>query len=648
MCGIAGLWQLDCQLGDDQGRARVKAMTDAISYRGPDGEGLWSAPERGIYLGHRRLAIVDLSPAGAQPMASAGGRYVTVFNGEIYNHVELRKALDAEAPPAWRGHSDTETMLYGFERWGIPATLERAVGMFALAVWDREGDCLWLARDRLGEKPLYVTQRGQAVAWASELGALRAGGMLRGDIDPEALASLLQHGYVAEGRSIEAGVSQLPPGHWLRIARDGTRTQQAYWRPFEAAEGPALGDAEALDELERLLRQSIGLQLMADVPVGAFLSGGVDSSLIAALGQKLCDGGLTTFTIGFDEAAYNEAPQAAAVARHLGTRHREVTVRGADALALVPRLSTMYGEPFADPSALPTALLMRAARQEVTVALSGDAGDELFGGYGRYLQYPSTYAATRRVPASLRRRLPGWLGDNGLVDAVGRTVGRPQLGDRVHKGLPLLASRDFPEFAQGFAALWRDPAELMRTPAPRRPRGYGALPGATDALQQAEAMSRHDLTGYLPDDILVKVDRAAMAASLETRTPLLDHRIVDFAFRRPMQQKIRAGRGKWLLRELLQRHVPLALVDRPKQGFSAPIGPWLRGELREWAGDLLQTSLLQRQGLLHAEPVQRCWNEHLAGHRDWSRRLWPVLMLQQWLADRDASRARPEPGAPTS
>ncbi len=643
MCGIAGLWQLDRRLDDAQGRARVVAMTDAIAHRGPDGDGVWSAPEHGVYFGHRRLAIVDLTPAGAQPMASASERYVTVYNGEVYNHRELRDALDGEAPQAWRGHSDTEALLCGFERWGVPATLERAIGMFALAVWDQQEECLWLARDRLGEKPLYLVQRGQTVGWASELGALRAGSLLTGEVDAEALAMLLHHGYVGEGRSIEAGVSQLPPGHWMRIARDGTRQQQAYWRPFEGIEDSSTSDADALDEFERLLEQSIGLQLMADVPVGAFLSGGVDSSLIAAIGQKLSNGQLTTFTIGFDEAAYNEAPQAAAVASHLGTRHREVTVRGADALALVPQLARLYGEPFADPSALPTALLMRAARQEVTVALSGDAGDELFGGYRRYLQYPRTYANTRRVPESLRRRLPGWLANESLADAAGRLVGRPNLGDQLHKGLPLLAAPDFPAFAQGFAALWRDPAELMCAPPPTRTRGYGALAPLDDALAQADAMSRHDLGGYLPDDILVKVDRAAMAASLETRTPLLDHRIVEFAFRRPMRQKIRDGRGKWLMRELLHRHVPATLVNRPKQGFSAPIGPWLRRELREWAGDLLQADRLRRQGLLQPGPVQQCWNEHQSGRRDWSRRLWPVLMLQQWLDDRGGPCA----GAPS-
>lgn len=640
MCGIAGLWRFDRQIAEAQGRACVQDMTDAIAHRGPDGAGLWSDSGRGIYLGHRRLAIVDLSPAGAQPMASASGRYVAVFNGEIYNHRQLRRTLDADHPHPWRGHSDTETMLGAFERWGVHGTLERAVGMFALAVWDTFEDCLWLARDRLGEKPLYITHQGQALAFASELAALRAGRMLQGEIDTQALASLLKHGYITAGRSIEAGVRQLPPGHWVRIARDGSQEQQPYWHPFREGVSQR-SDGDALDELQRLLEQAIGEQLMADVPVGAFLSGGIDSTLIAAVGQKLCAGQLTTFTIGFDQAQYNEAPQAAAVAKHLGSRHREVTVRGSDALALVPHLSTIYGEPFADPSALPTALLMRAARQEVTVALSGDAGDELFAGYGRYLQYPQTYASISRVPTWLRRITVQGMAHSQLPDLAGRCLGRQNLGDRFHKALPLLTAQSFPEFAEQFAALWRDPAELMCSPPESISSSYGALSPTADALEQALAMSRQDLVDYLPHDILVKVDRAAMAASLETRTPLLDHRIVDFAFGLPMTQKIRGGQGKWLLRELLYRHVPKPLIDRPKQGFSAPIGPWLKGELRHWAGDLLQADRLRRQGLLRAEVVQRYWTEHQQGHRDWSRRLWPVLMLQQWLADQELGRPQP-------
>ncbi len=637
MCGIAGIWQQDASRQDEDGRGRVRSMTQALAHRGPDGEGLWSDAARGIFLGHRRLAIVDLSPAGAQPMQSAGQRFTIVYNGEIYNHVELRGALQAQAPRSWRGHSDTEVLLAGFEQWGVAATLERAVGMFAIALWDHEQDCLWLARDRLGEKPLYLVQEGPQLAWASELDALRASGLVRGAVNPAALASLLRNGYISDGLSIEAGVEQIPPAHWMRIDRRGQRTLQRYWTPF-AQQGPALDDREAVDELERRLEQAIGLQLMADVPVGAFLSGGVDSSLIAALGQKISGGSLETFTIGFEEAGYNEAPHAAGVARHLGTRHSEVMVSGRDALALVPQLSRLYGEPFADPSALPTVLLMRAARRQVTVALSGDAGDELFAGYSRYLQYPRVYASMQRIPAALRQTLPGMLGRGArLFDIAGRCIGRPQLGDQLAKGLPLLGARAFAPFAQDFAALWRDPAELMLQSPQNAPSGYGLLASADDALAQADAMSRRDLVDYLPADILVKVDRAAMAASLETRTPLLDHRVVEFAFQRPMQQKIREGRGKWLLRELLQRHVPLTLVDRPKQGFSAPIGPWLRSELRDWAEDLLQPARLHQQGLLQAPRVRQYWQEHLSGRRDWSRRLWPVLMLQQWLADREAA-----------
>lgn len=639
MCGIAGLWDRQAQQQEQAGRARVFAMTQAIAHRGPDGDGLWSNPARGVFLGHRRLAIVDLSPAGAQPMHAASERFTIVFNGEIYNHIELRQALEAEQARAWRGHSDTEVLLAGFEQWGIERTLAKAVGMFAIALWDQAEDCLWLARDRLGEKPLYLIENGAQLAFASELGALRASGLVQGGVSPAALASLLRSGYVAEGLSIEAGVEQLAPAHWLRIDRHGRRQLQRYWHAF-AAPKLGLNDQEAVDELERRLEKAIGLQLMADVPVGAFLSGGVDSSLIAALGQKICGGKLETFTIGFEEQGYNEAPHAAGVARHLGTRHSEVTVSGRDALALVPQLSRHYGEPFADPSALPTVLLMRAARRQVTVALSGDAGDELFAGYGRYLQYPKAYASMQRIPAALRHALPGMLGRGGrLFDLAGRCLGRPQLGDQLEKGLPLLGAQAFADFAQDFAALWRHPAELMLQSTTTGPSGYGLLDATDGDLARAEAMSRHDLVDYLPADILVKVDRAAMSASLETRTPLLDHRVVEFAFQCPIEQKIRDGRGKWLLRQLLQRHVPLELIDRPKQGFSAPIGIWLRTELRDWAEELLSPARMQQQGLLNARLVQRYWQEHLSKRRDWSRRLWPILMLQQWLADRTANQA---------
>lgn len=644
MCGIAGDWDFQARRSEGDTLERLRRMAGAIAHRGPDGDGYWCDPSRGIGFAHRRLAIVDLSPAGAQPMASASGRYTLVFNGEIYNHAALRKAVDAHlggsGPIAWRGHSDTETLLAAVECWGLEVALQRSVGMFAIALWDAREQALFLVRDRAGEKPLYYTQGPTGLAFASELPALRASGRLAGQVDVQALASLLRNGYIADGLSIEAGVRQVPPGEWLRITHDGACSAHRYWSPPDDAQVNDASDVELLDTLEQLLEDAIGLQLMADVPVGAFLSGGVDSSLIAALGQKLSNGRLRTFTIGFDEAAYDESPHAAAVARHLGTEHSAMQVSGRDALDLVPRLSTIYGEPFADPSALPTALLMQAARRHVTVALSGDAGDELFAGYARYLQYPRSFDATRRLPGPLRRALPALLGHGRgpLLGRLGRSLGRPQFGDRLQKALPLLDAADFPQFAQTFASLWRDPAELLAQPLAPLPPGYGQMPNGTSVTDRADAMSRHDFVDYLPQDILVKVDRAAMAASLETRTPLLDHRVVEFALRLPVERKLRAGRdglkGKWPLRALLSRHVPDAIIDRPKQGFSAPIGPWLRGELKGWAEALLFEPATEQLGLFRTHVLREHWQQHQSGQRDWSRKLWPVLMFLQWQAVR--------------
>ncbi len=622
MCGIAGDWDFQARRSEGDTLAMLHRMAGAIAHRGPDGDGFWCDPAHGIGLAHRRLAIVDLSPAGAQPMASVSGRYTLVFNGEIYNHAALRKAVDAVRPMAWRGHSDTEALLAAIECWGLAEALQRCVGMFAIALWDAQDDNLTLIRDRAGEKPLYYAHGATGLAFASELPALRASGRLPGQVDVQALASLLRSGYIAGGLSIEAGARQVAPGEWLRIARDGTLTAHRYWSPPPAAEPSDANDAVLLDTLEHLLEDAIGLQLMADVPVGAFLSGGVDSSLIAALGQKLSNGRLRTFTIGFGEAAYDESPHAAAVARHLGTEHNTVQVSGRDALGLVPRLASIYGEPFADPSALPTALLMQAARRHVTVALSGDAGDELFAGYARYRQYPAHFDTTRRLPGPLRRALPGLLGRF------------PLLGDQLHKALPLFGTESFPQFAQTFASLWRDPAELLVPPLAPLHSGYGRIPDGADAMGRADAMSRHDFIDYLPQDILVKVDRAAMAVSLETRTPLLDHRIVEFALRLPIARKLRGGRSKWPLRALLSRHVPDAIIERPKQGFSAPIGPWLRGELKGWAEALLFDAGTKQSGLFRSAVLREHWRQHQSGQRDWSRKLWPVLMFLQWQAGR--------------
>lgn len=643
MCGIAGDWDFQARRSESDTLQRLRQMAGAIAHRGPDGEGFWCAPEHGIGFAHRRLAIVDLSPAGAQPMASVSGRYALVFNGEIYNHAALREAVDAVRPMAWRGHSDTEALLAAIECWGLEKALQRCVGMFAIALWDALDECLYLVRDRAGEKPLYYALGPDGLAFASELPALRASARLAGQVDAQALASLLRNGYIAGGLSIEAGVQQVAPGEWLRVTRDGTLSGHRYWSPPAGPQPCDLSDGELLDALERLLEDAIGLQLMADVPVGAFLSGGVDSSLIAALGQKLSNGRLRTFTIGFDEAAYDESPHAAAVARHLGTEHNAVQVSGRDALALVPRLASLYGEPFADPSALPTALLMQAARRHVTVALSGDAGDELFAGYARYRQYPASYGASRRLPAPLRRALPRLLGHgrSPVFDRLGRGLGRPQLGDRLHKALPLLDAEGFPQFAQTFASLWRDPTELLALPFAPLPPSYGRMADGDTALDRADAMSRHDFIDYLPQDILVKVDRAAMAVSLETRTPLLDHRVIEFALGLPIARKLRTGRGglqgKWPLRALLSRHVPDAIIDRPKQGFTAPIGPWLRHELKPWAEALLFDSSVAHLDLFRPGVLREHWQQHQSGRRDWSRKLWPVLMFLQWQTDRVAS-----------
>lgn len=632
MCGIAGFWDFERRSGEADGRTRVHAMTTAIAHRGPDGHGLWSDAAQGIFFGHRRLAIVDLSPAGAQPMHSATGRFAVVFNGEIYNHQELRLQLDQLQARVWRGHSDTEVMLAAIEQWGLEATLKACVGMFAIALWDRQLDALWLARDRLGEKPLYLAMNGRRFVFGSELASLRASAVPDLELDPQALASLLRKGYVGDGMSIHKGIMQLAPGNLARVNRNGSIEQKPYWSPFIATPQTEITDAEAMQRLENLLSDAVRQQLMADVPVGAFLSGGVDSSLIAALGQRVSGGQLRTFTIGFDEAAYNEGPQAAAVARHLGTDHSEVRVSGQDALALVPRLASLYGEPFADPSALPTALLMQAARQRVSVALSGDAGDELFSGYERYLQYPRNFDRQARIPLCLRRAMAWVLGPcpGSAVAMAGRVLGHPMLADQLEKYLPLLVLDEFGPFAHDFASLWRNPGELMRASFVESARGYAAAEYPVDLAGRVEQLARHDLVDYLPHDILVKVDRAAMAAGLETRTPMLDHRLVEFACSLPMHLKLRDGRGKWILREMLNKYVPYDLVNRPKQGFSAPIDPWLRGPLREWAGDLLAVDRLRADGVFQPHLVQRYWQEHLLGQRNWSRRLWPILMFQQW------------------
>lgn len=629
MCGIAGLWAPDHS--DPEGR--VAAMVRALHHRGPDSQGRWHAPDAGPCFGHARLAIVDLSAQGHQPMLSASGRYAITFNGEIYNHQALRRELGALP---WRGHSDTESLLAAIERWGIEAALQRVVGMFAFGLWDRESKTLTLARDRLGEKPLYYTCGSRGFAFASELKALKGVEGVDLALDPEALGLYMQLGQVPAPLSIHRGIRKLAPGTLLTLGRAyGKPGFTRYWqRPAAAPDADTLSDAEAIEQLEVLLEQSVCGQLMSDVPLGAFLSGGVDSSLVTALMQRASRRPVRSFSIGFNEAEFDESPQARAVARHLGTEHTELHVTSADAIALVPDLPRLYDEPFADSSQIPTLLLSQLTRRHVTVALSGDGGDELFGGYNRHVAAARLWPFAARVPAALRRPLARglaavpaswWDAASARLRCLG-VVGAPSaLGEKLSKLAALLAARDATDAYLSTLMQWHDPGQLLGREVARP-----MLPAARGATL-AEQMMTWDLQGYLPDDILVKVDRASMAHSLETRVPLLDHRLVEFALRTPLHRKIRDGRSKWLLREVLYRHVPRTLIERPKQGFAIPLDRWLRGPLRDWAESLLAPSALQRSGWLQPAPITSVWQEHLSGQRNHQQRLWNVLMFQAWL-----------------
>lgn len=625
MCGIVGIWG---PLRDK--RSLITGACSAMRHRGPDSEGLWEDEDAGLALGHVRLAIIDTSSAGAQPMTSACGRYVLVLNGEIYNHLALREALQHESrAPAWRGHSDTETLLACFAAWGVEKTLDAATGMFAMALWDRQERTLALMRDRLGEKPLYAGFVGGSFVFASELKALANLPGLDTRPDPRALALLLRHNYIPAPYSIYRQIGKVSPGCWMQLNAGQCRigempAARSYWSARlvadEAAANPLQfdSDADAADQLEHVLAAAVRRQTLADVPLGAFLSGGVDSSTVVALLQQASDQAVRTFCIGFEDPRYNEAEHAAAVAAHLGTDHTELYVTDRDALDVVPRLANVYDEPFADSSQIPTMLVMQMARRSVTVALSGDGGDELFAGYTRYFRAAAWWARRERVPAALR-------GPAGAMLRAAATVMPGVAGQRGARLAGVLSARHTGDFYRDFVSYWKDPAEVVIDAAPTH--GVFDEPGLESIFP---AMTLLDVQTYLPDDILVKVDRAAMAASLETRVPMLDHHVYAFARRLPQNYLVREGQGKWLLRQVLYRHVPRELIERPKKGFSVPLAHWLRGPLREWAGDLLDPARLRQQGLFHAAPVQRKWQEHLAGRRDWSTHLWSILMVQAW------------------
>jgi asparagine synthase (glutamine-hydrolysing) len=622
-------------------------MAGAMTHRGPDDAGSWSDTTAGIALSHRRLSILDLSPLGHQPMESACGRFVVVFNGEIYNHRSLRRDL-ARSGHRFRGGSDTETMLAAFAEWGVEGALQRFNGMFAFGLWDRVARKLYLARDRAGEKPLYIARCRGSLMFSSEIKALRAHSDFEGVVDRDALALYMRHGYVPAPYSIYRGVVKLPPATLVTLSDPGDpAAPQPYWSFEEvAARGVAEpfegSDREAAAVLEELLRDAIRLRMEADVPLGAFLSGGIDSSTVVALMQAQSSRPVRTFTIGFHESGYNEAEQASRVARHLGTEHTELYLTPGEATAVIPRLPRIYDEPFADSSQIPTFLVSQLARRHVTVSLSGDAGDELFGGYTRYLWATTIWRQARRLPAGARRwtaraltALPAESWNrllHGIDPLLPAHLHQHNPGDKIHKLAEVLNSGSAQQFYLGLVSQWKDPVSVVRgaVEPPRPLTDPARWPQQFDFAQQ---MMYFDTLTYLPDDILVKMDRASMAVSLEARVPFLDHRLIEFAWKLPTRLRIRNGVGKWLLRQVLYRHVPPSLVERPKMGFGIPIETWLRRGLRPWAEELLDERRLRHEGFFDPAPIRQKWIEHLEGRRNWQYYLWNVLMFEAWLEE---------------
>jgi len=678
MCGFVGFLTADSSSLEGL-EAVATNMANTLVHRGPDDFGAWADAHTGIALGHRRLSIIDLSPAGHQPMASSSGRFVVAFNGEIYNHLELREELEKSPLPEakgvkleWRGHSDTETLLAGFEHWGVCATLAKTVGMFAVALWDVRDRTLHLARDRFGEKPLYYGWAGsgasRAFVFGSELKALRAFPGFANSVCRQALAQYMRFMYVPAPRSIYQDIFKLEPGCLLSIkgaapmsaptqplrplATYESLTLSRWWSLVDAVEAGVqqqiTDDGEAVGLLEQRLSDAVRLQSLSDVPLGAFLSGGVDSSTIVALMQQQASRPVKTFTVGFEEADFDESPHALAVAKHLGTDHAALIVTASEAQAVIAQLPVMFDEPFADSSQIPTHLVCRAARQHVTVALSGDAGDELFGGYNRYFWGPRIWAKLAWMPYPLRQRLGSAISAVPVAgwDAVSRPVnsllggnGIVQAGDKAHKlAARLRGVQDLDDLYLSLVSEWRDPAQVVRgengaiAVEPSNliadPLPEGSL---TNVANSPLRMMYRDSMTYLPDDILCKVDRAAMAASLETRVPFLDHRVAELAWQLPLNMKIRGGQGKWALKQVLDKHVPRVLIDRPKAGFGIPIGQWLRGPLRPWVESLLDEKRLQAEGYFYPAPIRQKWAEHLVGKRDHTASLWAVLMFQAWL-----------------
>lgn len=644
MCGINGFFDTEKQMSSEEMGSVVQKMSHTLAHRGPDDSGLWVDAENGIALGHRRLAIIDISPEGHQPMMSLDGRFVIVFNGEIYNFLELRRELE-RLGQSFQGHSDTSVMLAGFSEWGVHEAVKRFNGMFAFALWDRKERVLHLGRDRLGEKPLYYGCIGQTLLFGSELKALKAHPAFQPQINRDALALFLRYNCVPAPYSIYKDIYKLPPGTVLTWNGTDNPAPGSYWSVKEAAVAgvaePFQGSEQAaVAQLDTLLRDAVGLRMVADVPIGAFLSGGIDSSTVVALMQAQSSQPVKTFTIGFHEDAYNEAQHAKAVAKHLGTDHTELYVTPEQALAVIPKLPILYDEPFADDSQIPTFLVSQLAKTHVTVSLSGDGGDELFAGYNRYFWGRSIWQKIGWMPPTWRslaaRALTGitpqsW--DRGFTKfnaLLPSKLRQSPPGGKLHKLAEILAAQDPESMYAGFVSHWKDPAAIVigaKEPvtALSDRHSWAKLPDFTQTMMYLDTIT------YLPDDVLAKVDRASMGVSLEARVPFLDHRVVELAWQMPLSMNIRGVKGKWLLRQVLDKYVPQTLIERPKSGFGMPIDVWLRGPLRDWGEALLDESRLRQQGFFNPQPIRQKWAEHLLGDRNWQYYLWDVLMFQAWL-----------------
>jgi asparagine synthase (glutamine-hydrolysing) len=644
VCGFIGF--LGGHFSQDDASVILQKMADSILHRGPDNSGVWFEANAQIGLGHRRLSILDLSPAGHQPMVSSTGRFVIAFNGEIYNHEKLRKELQADHSIHWRGRSDTETLLAGFETWGIQSTIERTVGMFAFAVWDKETRRLTLGRDRLGEKPVYYGWQQNSFIFGSELKALKLHPFFNARVNRNALTLLMRHNTIPAPYCIWEGTHKLMPGCLLSISLEKPEPQIiTYWSGKYAIETnlstPFVGSPEdAVNALESVLSDSIDMQMVADVPVGAFLSGGIDSSTVVALMQARSNRPVRTFSIGYNEEQYNEAHYAKAIAQHLGTEHTELYLNPSDALNVIPKLGTLYDEPFADSSQIPTFLVAQLAKQQVTVSLSGDGGDELFCGYNRYLMVRHLWRLLSKLPLSIRQTMSSGIlmvspdkwnkFSKHFIKILPKQLVLINMGEKLHKGAAALSAQCIRQLYCNIVSHWQEPSKLVLY-AQEPPTLLTNIQEQPQTNNDIEYMMALDMLTYLPDDILTKVDRAAMAVSLETRVPFLDHRVVEFAWSLPLEYKLRNGVGKWALREVLYKHVPKQLIERPKMGFGVPISSWLQGPLRSWAEDLLSDARLHEENFFDPIMVQRKWKEHVSGRCNWQYLLWDVLIFQAWL-----------------